>query len=92
MTTEQTSTAPAGRASGQNGLAIASLVTGVAGILFALLFAVVGLPLGVVALGLGVAARRNGGRSGQATAGLVTGAVAVVVALANILLAVTLFT
>jgi uncharacterized membrane protein HdeD (DUF308 family) len=92
MTSEQTSTTPNGRTGGSNGLAVAALVTGIAGILFALLFAVVGLALGVVAVGLGAAARRNGGRGGQATAGLVTGAVAVVLAIVNMVVAYNLFT
>ncbi len=67
-------------------------MTGIAGILFALLFAVVGLALGVVAVGLGAAARRNGGRGGQATAGLVTGTVAIVLAIVNMVVAYNLFT
>ncbi|MDP9428282.1 MAG: DUF4190 domain-containing protein [Actinomycetota bacterium] len=92
MTSEQTSTPPTRRTGGSNGLAIASLVTGVAGILFALLFAIVGLALGVVAVGLGVAARRNRGASGQATAGLVTGVVAIVVAVVNMVVAYNLVT
>ena len=92
MTSEQTSTTPTGRTGGSNGLAVASLVTGVAGILFALLFAVLGLALGVVAVGLGAAARRNGGRGGQATAGLVTGTVAIVLAIVNMVVAYNLFT
>ncbi len=69
MTTGQTSTPMSGRAGGQNGLALASLVTGIAGVVFAWLFAIVGLALGVVAVGLAVAARRNGRGSGQATGG-----------------------
>jgi hypothetical protein len=92
MTSEQTSTTPTGRTGGSNGLAVAALVTGIAGILFALLFAVVGLALCVVAVGLGAAAHRNGGRGGQATAGLVTGAVAVVLAIVNMVVAYNLFT
>jgi hypothetical protein len=92
MTREQTSIPAAGRTGGSNGLAIASLVTGVAGILFALLFAVVGLALGVVAVGLGVAARRNRGVSGQATAGVATGAVAIILAVVNMVIAYTLVT
>jgi uncharacterized membrane protein HdeD (DUF308 family) len=92
MTSEQTSTTPTRRTGGSNGLAVASLVTGIAGILFALLFAIVGLALGVVAVGLAVAARRNGGRGGQASAGLVTGAVAIVVAIVNMVIAYNLFT
>ncbi|SDN18208.1 hypothetical protein SAMN05660642_04258 [Geodermatophilus siccatus] len=50
MTSERTSTTPTGRTRGSNGLAVAALVTGIAGILLALLFAVVGLALGVVAV------------------------------------------
>ena len=68
MTTEH-STTPATQ-SGQNGLAIASLVTGIVGVVFAVLFAVIGLALGVVSVALGAVARRNT-RSGKATAGLV---------------------
>ena len=92
MTSEQMSTTPTRRTGGSNGPAVASLVTGIAGILFALLFAIVGLALGVVAVGLAVAARRNGGRGGQASAGLVTGAVAIVVAIVNMVIAYNLFT
>lgn len=92
MTSEYTSTAPTGRAGSRNGLAVAAMVTGIAGILFALLFPIVGLALGVVAVGLAVAARRNGGRGGQATAGLVTGAVAVVLAVVNMVVAYNLLT
>lgn len=91
MTSEYTSTAPTERTGGRNGLAVAALVTGIAGILFALLFAIAGLALGVVAVGLAVAARRDGGRGGQATAGLVTGAVAVVLAVVNMVVAYNLF-
>src|SRR3712207_918615 len=78
--TSQHSTAPA-TTGGQNGLAVASLVTGIVGIVFAVLFAIIGLALGVVSVALGGVARRNGARSGQATAGLVTGIVAIVVAI-----------
>ena len=92
MTSEQTSTTPTRRTGGANGLAVASLVTGIAGILFALLFAVVGLALSVVAVGLAVAARRTGGGGGQATAGLATGLGAVVLAVLNMVVAYSLFT
>jgi hypothetical protein len=77
---------------GQNGLAIASLVTGIVGIAFAVLFAIVGLALGVVSVVLGAVARRNGTRSGQATAGLVTGVVAIVVAIGNMVIAYAILT
>jgi hypothetical protein len=72
----------------QSGLAVASLVTGIVGIVFAVLFAIVGLALGVVSVALGAVARRNGARSGQATAGLVTG----VVAIGNMVIAYAIFT
>ncbi len=64
MTTSTTPTR-----TGQNGLAVASLVTGIVGIVFAILFAVIGLALGVVSVALGAVARRNS-PSGQATAGI----------------------
>jgi hypothetical protein len=86
MTTEQTSTPTSGRAGGHNGLAVAALVTGIVGVVFAWLFAVVGLALGVVAVSLGAVARRNGGRTGQATAGLVLGAVAIISAIVNMVI------
>ena len=50
MTTEQ-STSPAAQGN-QNGLATASLVTGIVGVVFAFLFSIVGLVLGVVATAL----------------------------------------
>ncbi|MGY1719920.1 MULTISPECIES: hypothetical protein [unclassified Blastococcus] len=90
MTTQQSSS-PSTR-SGQNGLAIASLVTGAVGVVFAILFAIIGLALGVVSVGLGVAARRNSTRTGQATAGLVLGAVAVVAAVVNMVIAYNVLT
>lgn len=67
-----------------NGLAIAALVTGIASLLLLWLW-FVGIPLALVAIGLGVAALRRarrgvaGGR-GMAITGLVLGAVTVVIA------------
>ena len=61
MTTQSSS--PSTR-SGQNGRAIAALVTGIVGIVFAVLFAIVGLALGVVAVALGFAARPPPARDG----------------------------
>ncbi|MFI5828704.1 DUF4190 domain-containing protein [Streptomyces sp. NPDC051578] len=76
-------------APGHNGLAVAALVTGIASLLLLWLW-FVGIPLALVAIGLGVAAlrrARNGaGRRGMAITGLVLGAVTVV--LAGILIAV----
>jgi hypothetical protein len=89
--TTGTSPSPSTR-SGQNGLAVAALLTGIVGIVFAVLFAIVGLALGVVAVGLGVAARRNRTRVGQATAGVATGAVAIVVAVVNMVIAYNVLT
>ena len=88
-TTEQ-STSPAAQGS-RNGLATASLVTGIVGVVFAFLLAIVGLILGVVATALGASARRSGVRDGKTTAGLVLGIVAIVVAIANMVIAYNLF-
>ncbi len=89
MTTEHPTT-PATR-SGQSGLAIASLVTGIVGVVFAFLFAIVGLALGVVSAALGAVARRNS-PSGKATAGLVLGVVAIVLAIVNMVIAYNMLT
>jgi Domain of unknown function (DUF4190) len=89
VTTEH-STTPATQ-SGQHGLAIASLVTGIVGVVFAFLFAIIGLALGVVSVALGAVARRNS-PSGKATAGLVLGAVAVVLAIVNMVIAYNVLT
>ena len=88
MTTEHT--APA--RTGQNGLAVASLVTGIVGAVLAWLIAVVGLVLGVVAVVLGAVARRNGVRTGQATAGIALGALAIVMAVINMVIAYNMLT
>jgi hypothetical protein len=88
--TEQ-STAPTAQGS-QNGLATASLVTGIVGVVFAFLFAIVGLILGVVSTALGASARRGGARNGKTTAGLVLGVVAIVLAIVNMVIAYNLFT
>jgi hypothetical protein len=79
-------------ASGQNGLAIASLITGGVGIVFAVLFAIIGLALGAVSVALGMVARRSGGNTRQATAGVTVGAIAVVVAILNMLIAAAVLT
>ena len=77
---------------GQNGLAVASLVTGIVGAVVAWLIPIVGLVLGVVAVVLGVVARRNGVRTGQATAGIALGALAVVMAVVNMVIAYNMLT
>ena len=92
MTTEQFSTPRSGRTGGQNGLAVASLVTGIVGVVFAWLVAIVGLALGVVAVALGGVARRNAGPSGQATAGIVTGLIAIVCAIVSMVIAYNMLT
>jgi len=76
----------------QNGLAVASLVTGIVGAVFAWLFAIVGLALGVVAVALGAVARRNGTRTDQATAGPVVGVLAIVMAIVNMVIAYNILT
>ena len=88
MTTEHSTTPATQRG---NGLAIASLVTGIVGVVFAFLFAIVGLALGVVSAAMGGVARRST-RSGQATAGLVLGVVAIVLAIVNMVIAYNVLT
>jgi hypothetical protein len=80
------------RSGTQNGLAVAALVTGIVGAVFAWLFAVVGLALGVVAVALGAVARRNGAGTGQATTGLWIGIAAIVMAIVNMVIAYNLLT
>ena len=82
----QQSTSPAAQGS-KNGLATASLVTGIVGVVFSFLIAIVGLILGVVATALGFAARSGGARNGKTTAGIVLGIVAVVVAIVMMVIA-----
>ena len=88
MTTEHSSTTAT---QSGNGLAVASLVTGIVGVVFAFLFAIVGLVLGIVSTALGAVARRRT-RSGKATAGLVLGIVAIVVSIANMVIAYNVLT
>ncbi len=88
MTTPHTTPAR----TGQNGLAVASLVTGIVGAVFAWLIAFVGLALGVVAVALGAVARRNGANTGQATAGIALGALAIVMAVINMVIAYNILT
>ena len=57
-----------------------------------MLFAIIGLALGVLGVALGAVARRNGTRTGQATAGIVLGALAIVLAIANMVLAYNILT
>ncbi|RBY96314.1 hypothetical protein DQ237_10715 [Blastococcus sp. TF02-8] len=90
MTTQQSSTPSV--QGGQNGLAIASLVTGIVGVVFAFLFAIIGLALGIVSVALGGVARRNGDRSGRTTAGIALGAVAIVGAIVNMVVAYNMLT
>jgi heme/copper-type cytochrome/quinol oxidase subunit 2 len=90
MTTEQ-STSPAAQGN-QNGLATASLVTGIVGVVFAFLFSIVGLVLGVVATALGGTARTKGARDGRTTAGLVLGVVAIVVSVVMMVIAYNVLT
>jgi hypothetical protein len=87
MTTDSTGTTR----TGQNGLALGSLVTGIVGAVTAWLIAVVGLVLGIVAVVLGVVSRR-GGATGQATAGIALGALAVVMAVVNMVIAYNMLT
>jgi hypothetical protein len=74
-----------------NGLAIAALVTGIVGVVFAFLLPIVGLVLGIVSTVLGAVARRST-RSGKATAGLVLGIAAIVVSIANMVIAYNMLT
>lgn len=69
----------------QDGLATASLVFGIIGVLTALiilggLLGVVGIVLGIVALGR----RREGARKGMAVGGIVTGSIAVLITIGMI--------
>ena len=90
MTTQQSSTPSV--QGGQNGMAVASLVTGIVGVVCAFLIAIVGLILGVVSVSLGGVARRNGDRSGKTTAGIVLGVVAIVAAIVNMVIAYNMLT
>ena len=82
----QQSTSPAAQGS-KNGLATTSLVTGIVGVVFTFLIAIVGLILGVVATALGFSARRGGAQNGKTTAGIVLGIVAIVVAIVMMVIA-----
>ena len=90
MTTQQP-TSPAAQGS-RSGLATASLVTGIVGVVCAFLIAIVGLIFGVVATALGVSARRSGVRDGKTTAGIVLGIVAVVVSIVMMVIAYNVLT
>jgi heme/copper-type cytochrome/quinol oxidase subunit 2 len=76
----------------KNGLATASLVTGIVGVVFAFLFSIVGLVLGIVATALGFSARRGGAVNGKTTAGIVLGIVAIVVAIVMMVIAYNVLT
>lgn len=79
---------------GANGLAIAAMVCGIVALVSGLVvvFFFVALPLGGVALGLGIAGRRRAGRRpdrrgrGQATAGIVTGSLGMALGVVGIVL------
>lgn len=73
-----------------NSLAIASLVLGIVGIVSAILLPLVGGPVGIVAVILGILARRHPGGRGLALGGLVTGAIAIAVSAVNSILGVLL--
>ena len=68
----------------RNGLALAALIVGIAGVLLSPV--VVGGVIGLVGLVLGVVALRNPGRRGLAIGGIVTGAIAVPVALVALMM------
>lgn len=68
----------------QYGLGVGSMVCGIAAIPGALLIAILGIGLGVVAIVLAVVVRRNPGpRPGFAKAGLITGIIALVLGITN---------
>jgi hypothetical protein len=76
---------PAGRPAGtaQNGLALAGMITGIAGIVLDFLIPIVGILAGAAGAVLGFMGRQRavqmgGVGAGQATAGIVTGIIAVV--------------
>lgn len=76
-----------------NGLAIAALVCGIVAIPSAILLPLAGVPLGIVALVMGVVVRRHAGPTPRpATAGLVTGVVAMVIGIVNGILGALLMT
>jgi hypothetical protein len=76
----------------RNGMAIAAMVLGIIGIVFAFIITYVGIILGVIAIVLAIVARRRGeavaghGR-GQILAGLILGIIAVVVSVIEIIVA-----
>lgn len=61
-----------------NGLAIGSLICAIAS------FFIFGIPLGIVAIALGMAYKRKGGTSKLATAGIVVGIVGIVLAIISV--------
>lgn len=94
---EQSATpvADAARGGNRNGLAIAAMVLGVVGIVFAFFFAAAGIVLGIVAVIIAIVARRRGeaipGRGrGLIIAGIVLGSLSIVIGIANIILALVL--
>lgn len=83
MTTDPSGVPAAQPARATNTLAIASLICGIVGIATAIIFALVGVAVGVVAIVLGTRARPRPNSRSLATGGIATGAVAVVVGLIN---------
>lgn len=80
-----------------NGMAIASMVLGIVGIVGSLIITYLGIILGVIALVLGIVARSKGeavpghGR-GLIITGIVLGALAIVVSVVTIIVRVAMFT
>jgi hypothetical protein len=70
---------------GRSGGALASMIVGIVSIPAALV-AILGVALGIVAIVLGVSARRGGAsNSGQAMAGIVCGSIGLLLGLANMI-------
>lgn len=71
---------PQSNGEGGKGLAIASLILGILGLIFSCCTAYIGIPFGVVGIILGVMHNKKNGKCGMSTAGIICSVVAVVLA------------
>lgn len=80
---------PQSNGGGSNGMAIASMVCGIVGLVLACCISGwIGLILGIVALVLGILHNKNNGKSGMATAGIVCGIIAIALGLVSVIITV----
>lgn len=79
---------------GGKGLAIASMVCGILGIVFCACYSAIGIILGIVAVALAVVSKNknNGVMQGMAKAGLVCGIIAIVINVISIIVAAFILT